>query len=237
MHKRRFAFMLPCHGILHMMAQPLSTALRALCRALNDDDGCGSELARMHNRAHARLVAIMQHDDMRCHEYSVLDHFLKAEKARRKTATTTTTTTTLHGEKSRLYMLAVEYLFDDGGFSQGHGDVLFWREDGTLVVVECKVVRGDGGRLSKVHQQANTYSRRLRSWIRHLCREEEDGRHLCHNKGVVALGQARIVAAILTEESNRLQVVDADRKNMESPGVEPGSGRRGQRCGVLHVEN
>jgi hypothetical protein len=71
------------------------------------------------------------------------------------------------------YLIAAEYMIDDGGYYGQTGDALFF--DGTtLWVVECKLIKTTihdkfkVSRREKVKEQALTCSRRIKSWIEHL---------------------------------------------------------------------
>jgi hypothetical protein len=100
-----------------------------------------------------------------------------------------------------VYLVAIEYTFDDGGKEEGHGDALFVTERGQLYVVECKVLsdepRRAEQRLARVCSQARKYASRLSMWLRYLSDIDV---------GLASLQGICVVPAVLTEKMNRLQL-------------------------------
>ena len=71
------------------------------------------------------------------------------------------------------YLIATEYMIDDGSYYGQTGDALFY--DGTTIwVVECKLIKTTMhdkfkiSRREKVHDQAISCARRIKSWLEHL---------------------------------------------------------------------
>jgi len=103
----------------------------------------------------------------------------------------------LHYRKhKKIYLIAVEYIIDDGGREQGKGDVLLYDGE-TLYVVECKCTCKNPfytqKRENDVRMQANKYVDRLTSWIKHL-------KHI----DTTMTKPNTIIGAVLTEKSKKL---------------------------------
>lgn len=143
---------MPCHVAL-------SRVLRRLAKA----DGRVPELARLHNANDARLRALSASDAARRGEYDLLIGFLEGQAEKRPDKT-----------QRRLFLVAVEYEFDDGAKTQGHGDALLVDAAFNMLVVECKLVRQgaccEQRRTSHVTAQAAKYAARAASWMDHLGR-------------------------------------------------------------------
>jgi len=181
--------------------QRLSTMLRGIAKGLGDD----RSLARIHNVNHARLKALAARDAARSREYELLLRFFAAEKARR------------HGgaasAEDMLFLVAVEYEFDDGA-RQGQGDAILVNKRLDAYVVESKILAqyDPDKRHAHAERQAVKYASRVASWMSHLAR---------YDPALEGLARLQIHPMILTERSNRLQKV-------EMPGFEPGPVRIGQ---------
>lgn len=179
--------------------QPLSRALHRVAKALGD----ANALARLHNSTHARLSALLavESSDARTREFDLLLRFFEAEKARRRTVGSDT-------GGDRLFLVAVEYEFDDGALTQGHGDAIMVDEaSDKMYVVECKLLSSKTEsdtfraerRLASVRAQASKYALRVGSWIAHMHHVDPD----CIN----SLARMSIHPMILTENCNRMQPV------------------------------
>ena len=175
--------------------EPLSRVLQRVSNVLGDAAG----LARLHNATHTRLSALASagEGDARTREYRLLLRFFEAEKDRRRSGSV--------GDYSfrRLFLVAIEYVFDDGAKLQGHGDAIVIDEaSDNMYVIECKLLLSTGNvfdRLARVRAQADKYASRVGSWITHLRRVDPE--HL------ESLGQLSIHPMILTDRLNRMEKV------------------------------
>lgn len=147
-------------------------------------DTSTSNLASLHNRSVDRLKKLMK-TDLPCNcncEYELLLKYVLNHKAK--------------------YLIAVEYIFDDGLENTGRGDALFF--DGkTFQVVEVKCVLKNNvytsERKANVVKQATKHTKRLRLWLQYL--SGMDPR-------LIELASCDIVSAILTDESKKLVIFD-----------------------------
>jgi hypothetical protein len=155
-----------------------------LYRAASDTSE--KNLRSMHHRSINRLKQLLQ-TNLPCNcncEYELLLKYVLNHKAR--------------------YLIAVEYIFDDGLSSRGRGDALFF--DGkTFQVVEVKSILNNlafrSKRRAKVVKQALDYSKRLRLWLQYLSRMDSR---------LLELASCEVTSAILTDESKKVVSVHPD---------------------------
>jgi hypothetical protein len=147
--------------------QPLSKPVRQLGKALSlnmDSLRTAKILNRLHcqnvSRLHALRASSAVSGDPRLLKYNALLHFIKQ---RHHTS-----------PASRLFLVAVEYFFDDGCCKGAHGGaLLFSHAVNTLFVVEAKILKDPPPAHAKVLllksiQNATKCSNRLSSWLPHL---------------------------------------------------------------------
>ena len=162
--------------------QPISKPVRKLGKALSlDMDILGTTkfLDRLHcqnvRRLHALRASSAVSGDPRILKYDALLHLIKQ---RHHTS-----------PPSRLFLVAVEYFFDDGCYKISNGSALvFSHAINTLFVVEPKILKPPPARyghakVSKAIQQATMGATRLLSWLPHLINMDlKDGTSLGYVK-------------------------------------------------------
>lgn len=148
---------------------------------------CTKSLPKVHSNCFARLNMLIYQDQKRKAEYELLKRYIKANK--------------------RYNLVSCEYFFDDGSFTQGHGDALLYDDaTHTLVVLETKICKKfdpfiSGERKRYVRLQAHMYACRLRSWLVHLITVDP----LIRN----AMAGCTLVAAYITDASSHLTFLEA----------------------------
>ena len=162
--------------------QPISKPVRKLGKALSlDMDILGTTkfLDRLHcqnvRRLHALRASSAVSGDPRILKYDALLHLIKQ---RHHTS-----------PPSRLFLVAVEYFFDDGCCKIANGGALvFSHAINTLFVVEAKILKDPPAqyghdKVLKAIQQATMCATRLLSWLPHLINMDlKDGTSLGYVK-------------------------------------------------------
>jgi len=99
-------------------------------------------------------------------------------------------------QKKYGYLISVEYKIDDGSFYDQCGDALFY-DGNSITIVESKIIKPSLhdifkiSRREKVTEQAIKCSKRISSWIKHLCN---------HDRLMLPLNLCKIRAVIITDE-------------------------------------
>ena len=134
--------------------QLVNTKPESLSKCLNKLSLCieRDKLELFHKRKCLRLLQLIRTNQARFKELMLLSNIVESGQ---------------YG-----YLIAVEYVIDDGSFYGQTGDALFY--DGTTIrAVECKLVQQTHeifrvSRKTKVKDQANVCARRIQSWLQHL---------------------------------------------------------------------
>ncbi len=139
------------------------------------------ELAKIHNACFYRLEKLIELEHNSSDKYKLLMRFVRAQK----------------GKNPKNYLIAINYVFDDGARVQSHGDALFFDGE-TLYVVECKrdvTTR----RMNNVREKSRKNYSRIISYLTHLCNVDEKLHIFMKNE---------ILAAVLTDDlTNKLVCV------------------------------
>ena len=159
-------------------------------------------LDRLHCRNVSRLNALRTSSatsgDPRVLEYNALHHLIKQKHHT--------------SPSSRLFLVAVEYVFDDGCFKRANGDALvFSHAINTLFVVETKILKAPAktgnAKVLKAIQQATMCASRLSSWLPHLINiDMKDG---------TTLGSVTIRRMIVTAVDRGGRVFSQDIRSQE----------------------
>lgn len=136
-------------------------------------------LDTLHCIKYKRFCRFIKKDEVRSKEFYLLQNIIISKK---------------YG-----YLIAIEYKIDDGSFYDQCGDALFYDGD-TITVVESKIIKQSLhnifkiSRREKVTEQAMKCSKRIASWIKHLCN---------HDKLMLPLKTCEIRAVIITDEEEK----------------------------------
>ena len=160
-------------------------------------------LDRLHCRNVSRLNALRTSSatsgDPRVLEYNALRHLIKQKHHT--------------SPSSRLFLVAVEYVLDDGCFKRANGDapLVLSHAINTLFVVETKIIKAPAktgnAKVLKDIQQATMCASRLSSWIQHLINiDMKDG---------TTLGSVTIRRMIVTAVDRGGRVFSQDIRSQE----------------------
>ena len=143
-----------------------------------------------------KLSLCIQRDNLeKCHEikYNRLKNLLRSEQIRFREMVLLKN---VIESRKYGYLVAIEYLIDDGSYCGQTGDALFY-DGNTIYAVECKLIQTTthdlfkSSRRDKVYDQALVCARRIKSWLHHLGSVDER---------IMVLNDCNVLGIALTDE-------------------------------------